>query len=361
MIIPIINNMTAKNLFLLLFCSFIFSPITAQPITKLEPGRTPEGAVYYLPKTAIRINLLVEKKTYQPGTYAKYAEQYLRLNNVELERQTTYRIVDYAITSIGMRDTAKCYAVKLKGGKCETAELRFSDDGVLQAVNDEPLAPIVRKPFRSAAKAATEDPRKYLNADVLKATNMARQAELIAAQMGELQEGRQQLITGEADEMPEDEQQLHRMLREIDTEREALMSLFTGMVTRDTTEHTLTICPEKPVDHEVLFRLSGKRGLVDKDDLSGIPFYMTIENLYPAEHPTPENKKQEGFYVNKPGMARITLLQEERQLADYELPLAQFGFVELLDGSLFKKYVTHMRLNPATGAVDTLKAENEKK
>ena len=361
MFTPIINNMSVRHLLLLFLYSLIILPSAAQPITKLEPGRTPEGAVYFLPKTAVRITLLVERKVYQPGQYAQYADQFLHLSNVELDRQTTYSIVDYAITTIGQRDTSKCYSIRLKGGKCETAELKMSEDGVLLAVNDEPIATVARQAFRSAPKSKATDPRKYLNAEVLAASSLSRQAELIATQIAELQESRHQLITGEADEMPEDERQLSRMLREIDMERDGLMSLFTGTVTRDTTEHTLTVCPTAPTEREVLFRLSAKRGLVDKDDLSGTPFFMSVENLYPAEHPTPENKKLDGFYVNRPGMARLTLLQDERQLAAFELPLAQFGFVELLDGSLFKKYVTHMRLHPATGAVDSLQADDEKK
>ena len=334
---------------------------TAQPeATKMTPGRTPEGVVYFLPKTAIRFNLLVEKKTYQPGQFAKFADKYLHLSNVEQNRQVTYSIVDYSLTTVGVRDTSKCYAVRLKGGKCETAELRLSDDGVLQAINEEPMEAVVRPPFRSAPKGKTVDPRKYMGADVLSASNSAKQAELVVAQMMELQEARQQLITGEADETPQDEQQLHRMLREIDTEREALMSLFTGTVSRDTTEHSLTVCPEAPVDREVVFRLSARRGLVDKDDLSGTPFYMTVENVNPASYPTAENKKNEGFFVNKPGIARVTLYQESHQLGVFELPFAQFGFVELRDGNLFKRYITHMRLNPTTGAVEYLYADSGK-
>jgi hypothetical protein len=36
-------------------------------ISQYKPGVTSEGAVYYLPKTAIRITIQVEKTTYTPG------------------------------------------------------------------------------------------------------------------------------------------------------------------------------------------------------------------------------------------------------------------------------------------------------
>jgi hypothetical protein len=51
-------------------------------ISQYKPGVTSEGAVYYLPKTAIRITLQVEKTTYTPGEFCKYSEKYLRIKDV---------------------------------------------------------------------------------------------------------------------------------------------------------------------------------------------------------------------------------------------------------------------------------------
>ena len=44
-------------------------------ISDYKPGLTAEGAVYYLPKTAIRVAVKVEKTTYAPGEFCKYAER----------------------------------------------------------------------------------------------------------------------------------------------------------------------------------------------------------------------------------------------------------------------------------------------
>ena len=59
-------------------------------ISNYKPGVTSEGAVYYLPKTAIRIHLLIENQTYTPGQFARYAEHYLRLKG-NAERDTLLR------------------------------------------------------------------------------------------------------------------------------------------------------------------------------------------------------------------------------------------------------------------------------
>jgi hypothetical protein len=68
-----------------------------------------------------------------------------------------------------------------------------------------------------------------------------------------------------------------------------------------------------------------------------------------------------GVYVNIPGRMRATLYQGIDVLQTQEHPAAQFGRVELLSGDLFNKhYDTHLWLNPVTGAVDRLQAEEPK-
>jgi hypothetical protein len=229
------------------------------------------------------------------------------------------------------------------------------------AVNDTPIVVKKQPPFKAAAKKKKDlDPMRFLSDEVRIAGSNAKKAELVALQMAELQEHRQQLITGEAEEMPTDKAQLQLMLDEIDQQYESLLSLFMGTTTCDTTEQHIALCPEREMKREVIFRISKPLGLVDKDDLSGIPFYLTIEDLHKQsqqQYDYPENKKDGGFYANVPGFVRLTLYREDRQLATYEYPFAQFGFTELRGGSLFKKYPTHLKLNPITGAVEKLQAE----
>jgi len=323
----------------------------------MQAGRTADGLVYFLPKTAVRFHLLIEKRTYTPGEFAKYAEKYLRLSGIGQEEQVAHDVVGCELTLSGVRDTSKCYAVKMKGGKCENAELHLSDDGVLLAVNAKPIGIKEHTPFKSAPQQQSEDPRQYLEAETAAAGSTAKMAEMTARQIHELTEHRQQLILGEADDMPQDERQLMLMLSEIDRQRNALMSLFTGRTRRDTVEHTITVCPEREVSKEVVFRLSQPLGLVDSDDLAGVPYYMTVEDIHHTnqqKYGIANNKKEGGFYLNVPGRIRLSLYREEHFLAAFELPSAQFGFVELYGGKLFKRYVTHMQLNPATGAIELL-------
>jgi hypothetical protein len=335
--------------------------VSAQAISQslLDSEKMPEGTVYYLPKTAIHFYLLIEKETYTPGIFSKYAERYLQEKGVRQEKDVNHRLINFQLSLAGVRDTSRCFIVNLKG-KNATAEIKRSEDGVLLAVNDTAMQIEAHPSYHFTPKKKPQNPMKFLSAEALAATSTARKAELTALQIAELQEHRQQLITGEAEEMPTDNAQLQFMLDEIDRTIEALRSLFIGYTEKEITEQHIALCPDKEMKREVIFRISKQRGLVDKNDYSGIPYYLSLEDLHQhtqQQFDIPENKKNGGIYACVPGIVRLTLYQEDKQLATYNYPFAQFGFVELHGGTLFKKYPTHLVLNPITGAIEKLQAE----
>ena len=208
--------------------------IIAALLLFLSIGLPSEGQTYYLPKTAVRFHLLIEKQTYTPGDFAAYAERYLHMGNIQQQEQVSHRVVNCQLTTAGVRDTTKCYTLRLKG-KGEAADVRLSDDGILLAVNAEPVQPSNTPAYSPQSKPRQQSPKKFLSAEVLSAGSTAKMAELTVQQMLDLREHRQQLATGEAEDMPNDEKQLQLMLQQIDQQHDALMTLFTGTIRRDTT------------------------------------------------------------------------------------------------------------------------------
>lgn len=344
------------------------TPAPAQTATSsYRPGITAEGAVYYLPRTALRISVLVERTAYEPGDFVAYAQRYLRLQNVPSEPSTTYRVVSIKQAPIGMADPKKAYAVKFNA-KSVASNVALADDGRLLALNAEPQPERLPAAFTPATKAPAPNPRQFMSEEILAAGSMAKMAELTAREIYDLRENRSLLIKGQADFMPKDGQQLNLMLTQLDTQERALRSLFEGVTTRDTTEYVIVYTPTEAVSREVLFRLSQQDGMVDADDLSGDPFYIAIERidvLPPTdEEAAAKTKKKEheaGIYVNIPGRMRSTIYQGIEQVARMECASAQFGKVELLSADLFnKQYTTQLWISPITGAVERLQAEMKK-
>lgn len=372
----IISHLSFKSkaaLLSLVICHLSFIPAGAQTqLSRYQPGVTPEGAVYFLPKTALRVSVLVEKVTYTPGDFSPYAQRYLRIAGVEQEPSVSFRVVAVRQTAVPVPDTSKVYAVKFDA-RTVASRMTLSEDGRLLALNVEDAADVsIPAPFVAAPRPAPVNPRSFLSEEILSCGSTAKMAELTAHEIYDLRENRSLLIKGQADFMPKDGQQLKIMLDELDAQDKALSSLFVGTTERDTTEHILWATPDGAFPRQVLFRLSQVYGLVDADDLSGAPYYISVDDLtqLPAVVEAPKKgglggllhkKGEAGIYVNVPGRMRSTIYEGITPLLSEEFPAPQLGRTQLLGASLFnKRYTTRLLLNPLTGAIERLDADQPK-
>jgi hypothetical protein len=343
-----------------------FCSLSAQTATSTyTPGATTEGIVYFLPKTAIRVAVQIEKTTYTPGDFAQYAERFLRLKDVSSEPSTVHRIISLSQTAVGERDTTKAFVIKFNN-KTSAVNVSRTDDGLLLAVNAQPLEQNVPTPFKAHAKRQPLDPRQFMSEEILAAGSKAKMAQLTAQEIYDIRDSRSQLIKGQADFMPKDAEQMKMMLSQLEQQDQALTSLFTGTVVRDTVEEIFMVHPSAELAKVPLFRFSRHFGVVDIDDMSGAPYFITVQNL--TELPATDEKKaakrkkeEDGLYYNVPGKMRTTVFRGNEPLNTEDLPSAQFGNVELLSGELFNKhYGTRLWMNAITGGIDRLEAEQSK-
>lgn len=327
-----------------------------------EAGMSVEGSSYYLPQTALRFALQIEKSTYTPGEFAGYASRYLKRSDVSLSPSTTYRIVGLKLTSVAQPDTAKFFTAKADA-KHSIRSLERDDNGVLVAVNAQPRKVELPKAFQPAPKPAPLNPHDYMTEEILSAGSKAKMAELCVTEIYDIRENKGMLNKGQADFMPKDGEQLRIMLRNLDTQENALMQLFVGTTERDTLEQIVTFVPTREVDKQLLFRFSKYLGMTDTDDLGGSPYYIKIEDLHsmPTLNGVTDTRKDKdnvGIYVNLPGKIRASVYNGNALMGAYELYAAQFGKLESISGEMFsRKYTTSIVLNPVTGSIEKIETE----
>ena len=345
-----------------LLSSILFSAIAAMPA--MAAGDKPvDGLDYYLPKTAVRMQVLVEKTVTQPGQLVDYSELFFK-KTASPSVQTSYRIVGISFTSEGQPDADKKFTVAIDK-KHSVLSLDCDANGVLRAINTK--APAQSRPaaFRPAPKAEPLNPRDYMSQDILTAANLPKMAQLVAQEIYDIRDSRNQLSRGEADNMPKDGEQLRLMYRQLDTQERALMQLFTGTTTVDTTETVVTFVPQPTDKRRVLFRFSKSFGLTTADDYSGAPYYLNVEDegifAHVPEDASKADKEKDDFRLGVclPGKIRLQITNDAgTPVASYETEAAQFGKVEMLNGALFgKKFTSHIVLDPVTGGVVELKTE----
>ena len=321
-----------------------------------------EGITYFLPKTQLKFVITIEKSTYTPGDCAIYSDLFMK-KKADENPQTTYRIVKIDMRETAIPDSLKQHVVAIDK-KHTIFSLKLADNGVLTAINAEPKLQETEPAFVPAMKVKAIDPRNYLSADALSAGSLSKMAEVISKDIYDLRENRKMLASGEAEYMPKDGEQLKTMLATLDKTENALMTFFEGSVTKDTLQQVITFTPEQNVPQSLLFRFSKWLGLVDKDDLAGVPHYINIENLNvlptltTAVDGDKKAKEDIGLYVNLAGQARISIEGEHGSMPATKVNIAQFGRQEMLSGALFgRKFTSHLVLNPITGNIESLKTE----
>lgn len=106
--------MKKKNIVLLSALLFSVSAIAQTEVTAGVTRGKDYGVTYVLPKTEIELTVQATKHTYTPGEFSKYAERYLRLNNVSSEPETYWTLDKMQTEVIGVPDKENVYFVKMK-------------------------------------------------------------------------------------------------------------------------------------------------------------------------------------------------------------------------------------------------------
>lgn len=334
------------------------------PMAMQAQSQSIEGTSYYLPMNGMRFTVKVEKTQYTPGRLCQYTERFMK-QSVTQQPSTTYRIIGIAMDPIAKPDASKRFEI-IMDKKHTISNIVTSNAQQLLAINakaTEATFPV--RSFKPAPRPKPLNPNDYMTEDILSAGSTAKMAELTAKEIYDIRDSRNQLSRGEADNLPKDGAQLKLMYENMNRQEQALSQLFYGTTTKDTTWTSIDCYPTKE-GRSVLFRFSKHFGLVDSNDLSGTPYYITVTDLHTVAQPqlTEEEKKKEdkndiGLRVSKPSKVSVVVSggNDDQTLGKYEMNAAQFGFVESLSGELFgKKQTSQILLDPLTGSVKEIKA-----
>lgn len=326
----------------------------ASDVTQYTPGAD-EGIVYFLPKTALKVDVIATKVTYQPGEFCQYAGRYLRLNNVTAQPDTYWEIKKVEVYSVGVPDSTKAYIMKLKD-KSVASNIALTNDGIVKAIN-------TGYPGQTAAMAYVlekahphENARKYMTEEILMAGSTAKMAELTAKEIYNIRESKNLITRGQADAMPKDGASMKLALDNLNKQEKALMEMFAGTTDREDKVFTFFVAPEDGMKDKVVSRFSRQLGMLSADNLAGEPLYVSVNSSAPVPPALTEDekkkKKPEGIIYNIPGKGRIAVDFRGNTMFSAELPVTQFGYTEVLTDGLFDKKVnTRVVFNPETGGI----------
>lgn len=351
---------------------YIIHGAGAQEVRQVTVGDNMNfGITYNLPKTGLIATIDAQCTTYEAGPYAAYAEKFLGIDDVMLENKVRWEILNISLSTVAHADTSRTYHIDFNE-KASYPTFYFTDERCLWSINQrpasqakQPAAPQSVSPAKAPLKASD-----VLTSEILKAGSKVKQAELVAQEIFSIRESRSMLIKGEADNMPGDGVSLQLMLDNLTAQEEALLSLFVGNTTVTTSQYKTEYMSEKSVERDLFFRFSERLGLVDKDDLAGAPYYISVlvtEDNRMQEVVEDKNQKkngilglvsgskasEKGIAFCIPGKVHVSLFTASQTLLSGEFSMGQFGHVEQLPVSQFtdRKRPTSALFNPETGSI----------
>lgn len=357
-----------KKLFsILLAGALAVVPAVAQTSTKLTATKASDfGLVYTLPMTAFEVTLAVEKTVNTPGDFYQYARKYLNTEPI-MKPSTTWHITEAVVNPVAVADEQQRYVASFKGGT--GTFMMVSDENFPLSINDESYeAEVEVTPIpKAVAPAPTilQQPvaQQAMTPEMIQSKSSAKRAQLAADKIYELRTNRNDIISGQADAMPSDGNAMKLALDQLAAHEAALTAMFLGTSQKSVEVRTYTVyLPDDPDGgRQIVARLSALDGLVDANDLSGDPIYISIVPTSRGELPTNDKGEAKSFpkggvAYRIPGAARVTLTFDDKTLSEKEFDVAQYGVVFGLDPKLFtdRKAPAYLRFNPLTGAVREL-------
>ena len=348
-----------KTAILVVMLLWVASQMHAQIVRENEAA-----VVYYMPKTELVIHIDYEVVTQTPGVFYQYAERYLGAQEIIMENNTNCQLRAVRVATESSADTERAYKVTAQKGM-NTQLVSLSEDGRLVGYGIEnaslQFSERSQSELQNGSKAAysLEARGKELMPlleEQFMAGSVAKMAEGAAKQIYRIRETRLNILAGDVEHVPADGKAMELVLNELDKQEQALVALFVGktQVTRHT--HTVRYVPGESVEKEVVCRLSAHNGIVDKNDLSGEPLYLTLvakkQTLLPAGYIDKNTPLLSQIHYNLPGEAQVTLTFKGKQMAEQTVAVAQYGVAVPLVQDLFTgRAIPKIKISAETGNI----------
>lgn len=317
--------------------------------------------VYNLPDVAIEVIIEAKKTIRKPGEFYLYATKYLKSTPIK-ESSELWELKSVTLRPIAVVNPEESYNVQFKSGQPVTFLL--SESGSLLSVNDSEYNPIQKTydaPQSIKAKPTILDSpiaRQAMTQEMLQSTSVAKRAELAAAQIYELRRTRNDIISGNAENISTEGASMKLALDNLTAQEEALTAMFIGTETFSTEVVSFTYLPKDEDEKAIIARISPLEGIIPPSNLAGDPIYISYTVTRRGELPL--NDKGEPKKLTKgalayriPGEANIKAIFNGKTVATLDTDIPALGVVFGLDASIFsdKKAPAYLHLNPLTGAI----------
>lgn len=371
------NRIAMKNVFFVLMLFTLGACSSQQPVSRAdfsmagEDQSIPEGIIYNLPSTVIKVEITATETIEKRGPYYRYSQRFLNLSDIITEDKTYWEITGARIYTSSVPNPDRTFFVTSEGTPAGAA-VNLTPDGILKGLNlsDVSKKAVDKEMEITRTRTTAKDEMSFndipFTEEQLIKTSSAATAEEVAAEIYRLRDARRRLIESDMQKLPPDNGAYKRLLKEIRHLEQQYLSLFKGKQQTKTITKTFTFLPDagKPAN-QVLCRFSSQKGFTDIIDMSGTPVYIEVQTETKSEEPgstqTDQAKKEEkersGLFYCRPAKANVKIVDRTVLLNEKEVLIGQFGSLHQLPASLLDNPSTAVKMDPKTGAILEIKTK----
>ncbi|MCP4552380.1 MAG: DUF4831 family protein [Bacteroidetes bacterium] len=356
---------TALVLVLIMLSTDVFSQIKVYPVGSAGSLTNKEGLFYSLPRTLLKVDVIVEMKEEIPGPLHAYAEKYMGLGKVPTLHTSQYQIKEIRVVPIAQPDPDQSYFVQIdrKSKEDKSVVLSLTESGIIKGVNlDQAMDQVDFRRVDENAGSKNDaslfdyfaDYNFYKSIDTvarrisIDAANVERflyntswperdleqKSKEASEFIAKIRENRFLLLTGYqeinyGEGMVYMDGELKKMEREY-------MSLFTGRTKKESFLKSFTFIPQKNVvGNQVVFKFSNSEGFLKSNSSRGSNVYIKIishQNTLFIDRfnrliAVLEDTNPTGCYYRIPEKVTVQILFDGEVIHESEQLISQYGTV----------------------------------
>lgn len=290
----------------LLALTFLFSSCSKKPlqVTPLEntSNLDTKGMVYTLPRTVFVLKVESEKRVIIPGPYAKYAQKFLGIADVPLQRSEEWKIINIDLKTLNEADPACLFAVS-PGNETKIDFLKLMDFGLIipihsmevESINEKnipqlPIEDIWFKDLSPEQFIGTQKASFYtkvqqdssfvkvpVQKEIMVEKNLEEKAREASDFIFSIRKRRSDFLTVDADHNLNGDG-LKVVMAELEKLEEEYLSLFIGKSYTTGSLHFFDYIPlDAAGETAIVFRFSNSKGVLPPSDLSGNPILLKVD------------------------------------------------------------------------------------
>lgn len=328
------------------------STINVSHLDQLEVSKFNQ-LVYALPQTRLRFKITADKTIRKQGPLYRYSERFIGIKDIILKDEEVYLFKSIELETIAEPDPDQYYELEFSG-RDFVPTLKLTADGCIAGFNVPEMGMEEDINILESKTSPIDTSFKYTPylEDQLVVNSTAKMAEEAANFIYRIRDNRAALVSGELSYFPTDGSALSLSLEEMAKMEKEFLSLFLGKEAHEEVVFYVDYLPQEEVNKALIFRFSQFKGLVDKMDLSGNPYYVSAQiktdNINTVDTAKVNNK---GLFYRMPAKTTIKITNGSNTVFEDETSVAQFGSVLSLPEALCTKPDVSIQFFEKTGAL----------